>query len=249
MHRTHLSFTIAASVLLLGVSSASALEMMTYSYMDKNRDGKVTSQEWTSSSASFKSRDWNRDGVLTGDELRVTYRENGKNKKDNLSFEEILQVRFEELDVNNDNIVSTWEWRSKRKYFDQMDDNGDRQLTRVEFRDRKDEALDAFSSLDKNRNGVLTKKESQLSDGPFNQLDANRDGQLTRNEYYDKQVTTTATAPTTFNSLDRNKDGILSQFEWRGSQAEFLAVDTDNNRVVTLVEFNNRSRASRPVLK
>lgn len=237
-------FVMATALLLLGVSTASALEMMTYSYMDKNRDGKVTKKEWTSGSSSFKERDTNNDGVLSGDELRVTY----KGKKENVSFQEVLKMRFEEIDVNNDNIISTWEWPSQRRYFDQLDDNGDRTLTRVEFRDRNDETLDAFSTLDKNRNGVLSKKESQLSDGPFNQLDANRDGNLTRNEYYDKQPTAPAST-NNFNSLDRNKDGILSPFEWYGSKAEFNAADTDNNKVITVIEFNNRNRANRPVTK
>lgn len=244
MARIRNSLSYAVALLLIAASSASALEMMTYSYMDKNRDGKVTKKEWTSGSASFKERDDNNDGVLSGDELRVSY----KGKKENLSFQETLQMRFEEIDINNDNIISTWEWPSQRRYFDQLDDNGDRTLTRVEFRDRKDETLDAFSTLDKNRNGVVSKKESQLSDNAFNQLDANRDGQLTRNEYYDKQASVPG-ATTNFNSLDRNKDGILSPFEWYGSQAEFKAADTDKNRVITVIEYNNRSRTNRPVTK
>ncbi|HKY64273.1 MAG TPA: hypothetical protein VJR29_12735 [bacterium] len=244
MIRIRLTVALTAAGLALGLSSALALEMMTYSYMDKNRDGKVTMKEWTSSSTSFKARDYNNDGVLTGDELRVTY----KGKKENLSFQETLNMRFEELDVNNDNIISTWEWPSQRRYFDQLDDNGDRTLTRVEFRDRKDETLDAFSTLDKNRNGVLSKKESQLSDNAFNQLDTNRDGQLTRNEYYDK-VASVPPPTNNFDALDRNKDGILSPFEWQGSKSDFDAADTDNNRVITVIEFNNRSRASRPGMK
>src|SRR5919106_786535 len=241
MARIRISQVFAATLLMFSAVSASALEMMTYSYLDKNRDGKVTRQEWTGTSASFKARDGNNDGVLTGDELRETY----KGKKENLTFQQVLQMRFEEIDINNDNIISTWEWPSQRKYFDQLDDNGDRTLTRVEFRDRNDETLDAFSTLDKNRNGVLSKKESQLSDNAFNQLDSNRDGNLTRNEYYDK--TPSVPQPTgTFDALDRNKDGIVSQYEWQGSMSEFKSLDRDGNKVITVVEFNSRSRANRP---
>ena len=235
---------LAATILFFGAASASALEMMTYTYMDKNRDGKVTKKEWTSGSTSFKARDFNNDGVLTGDELRVSY----KGKKENLSFQETLSMRFEEIDINNDNILSTWEWPSQRRYFDQLDDNGDRTLTRVEFRDRSDETLDAFSTLDKNRNGVLSQSESQLSDNAFNQLDSNRDGNLTRNEYYDKTPSVPAPA-NNFDSLDRNKDGILSPYEWQGNVSEFKALDQDGNRVITLIEFNNRGRANRPGIK
>lgn len=246
MQRIQFSFALTAATLLLAVSSASALEMMTYTYMDKNRDGKVTLKEWTASKASFKARDWNGDQVLTGDELRVSY----KGKKENLSFQETIQKRFEEIDINNDNIISTWEWPSQRKYFDQLDDNGDRTITRGEFRDRKDETLDAFSTLDKNRNGILSKQESQLDDSLFNGLDDNRDGNLTRNEYYDNRKTA-PTQQNDFASLDRNNDGILSSIEWKGSQSEFKAIDADNNNVITVIEYNyKRSRgANRPILK
>jgi Ca2+-binding EF-hand superfamily protein len=231
----------------LGVSSAWALEMMTYTYMDKNRDGKVTRQEWTASSNSFEARDWNNNGVLEGDELRVGYK--GKPKKE-LSFEEAIRMRFEEIDVNNDNILSTWEWPADRKSFDQLDDNGDRTLTRIEFHDRRQEAPDAFTTLDNNRDGVLSKKEAKLDKQNFEWLDDNRDGKITRNEYFDKR----APNQYSFTVLDRNKDGIISVLEWKGSKSDFDRLDTDNNRVITLLEFNgnvnpNRSRANRPGMK
>ena len=226
--------------LFLASSAASALEMQTYSYMDKNKDGQVTRKEWTSSTASFKGRDWNNDGVLTGDELRVSY----KSKKKDLSFEEIVQMRFEELDVNNDNVLSPWEWLSERKYFDQLDDDGNRLLTRVEFHDRRDEVNDAFTALDKNRDGVLSEKESKLGDEDFERIDDNRDGKLTRNEFYDKRER--GPNQYAFTALDRNKDGVLSPFEWRGSKSEFESLDADNNRVITVIEYNNRARANRP---
>lgn len=42
------------------------------SSMDRNNDGIVARDEWTGSEQEFERRDWNRDGMLSGDELRFS---------------------------------------------------------------------------------------------------------------------------------------------------------------------------------
>src|SRR5215204_593242 len=39
--------------------------------MDTDGDGRVTRAEWRGNDRSFRNHDWNNDGVLSGDELRV----------------------------------------------------------------------------------------------------------------------------------------------------------------------------------
>ena len=43
--------------------------------MDRNRDGVITREEWTGTAQSFRETDWNRDGILSGDEIRVNPRQ------------------------------------------------------------------------------------------------------------------------------------------------------------------------------
>lgn len=40
--------------------------------MDRNSDGVVSREEWTGSEQEFERRDWNHDGMLSGDELRYS---------------------------------------------------------------------------------------------------------------------------------------------------------------------------------
>src|SRR3954470_17407817 len=44
---------------------------MRFRTMDRNNDGVITRGEWTGSAQSFDAHDWNHDGVLSGDEVRV----------------------------------------------------------------------------------------------------------------------------------------------------------------------------------
>jgi hypothetical protein len=42
------------------------------SAMDRNNDGIVNRDEWTGTEEEFERRDWNHDGMLSGDELRYS---------------------------------------------------------------------------------------------------------------------------------------------------------------------------------
>ena len=44
---------------------------MRFANMDQNRNGIIERTEWDSTRQSFTIHDWNNDGVLSGDEVRV----------------------------------------------------------------------------------------------------------------------------------------------------------------------------------
>ena len=39
--------------------------------LDRNKDGVITRDEWNGNDRSFRNHDWNGDGRLSGDEVRV----------------------------------------------------------------------------------------------------------------------------------------------------------------------------------
>ena len=61
--------------LVLGLAAAHAASAQTrreirFAEMDTNNDRVVTRKEWRGSDQSFQVHDWNRDGILSGDEVR-----------------------------------------------------------------------------------------------------------------------------------------------------------------------------------
>ena len=72
------AFVTAILIGLCGVALASAhsapLEQqraqMRFQAMDANGDGKYSRAEWRGSDQSFRTHDWNGDGILSGDEVR-----------------------------------------------------------------------------------------------------------------------------------------------------------------------------------
>ena len=89
-----------------------------FRYLDVNRDGRVSRNEWHGTRATFEAMDANHDGVLTRDEME------GSQPPADL---------FSSVDVNRDGVVSRDEWHWSRQSFDQRDANHDGRLTREEF--------------------------------------------------------------------------------------------------------------------
>src|SRR3989338_8488127 len=44
-------------------------EQMRFQGLDRNKDGRITRNEWRGNDQSFSNEDWNGDGVLSGDEV------------------------------------------------------------------------------------------------------------------------------------------------------------------------------------
>jgi hypothetical protein len=102
--------------------------------MDRNNDGVVTRREWRGSESSFDARDWNRDGLLSGDELRdddVRSR-NARNREFDRNY------RFDALDVDRDGRIEWREWRDTEDIFASLDSNNDNALSRAEVAGSRD---------------------------------------------------------------------------------------------------------------
>jgi EF hand len=89
--------------------------------MDKNNDRVIARSEWQGSEQSFRLHDWDGDGVLSGDEVRLDAR---RGRAD----------RFVDLDRDRDGAIAINEWYRSRAAFDRRDLNRDGRITREEFR-------------------------------------------------------------------------------------------------------------------
>ena len=111
-------------------SSTQPLENRRFRNMDANGDGVVARAEWRGSLQSFRTHDWNNDGVLSGREVEPGGFRQGRNAE----FEDFDRAEdFEFLDVNNNNRIEQREWHASARAFDQLDANGDLIITRAEY--------------------------------------------------------------------------------------------------------------------
>jgi hypothetical protein len=158
-----------------------------FAEMDENRDGVITRAEWRGSARSFASHDWNGDGRLSGEEVRIgaawpTAR--GRGLGSVTATNDWTETRFRQLDRNGDARISLGEWRYEHEDFFRVDRNGDNILTLNEFLigDVDDDRGDRFDDLDLDGNNRLDRREWHGSLAAFQWLDRNSDGMLTRSE-------------------------------------------------------------------
>ena len=159
--------------------------------MDRNGDGMITRAEWQGSQGSFRFHDWNNDGTLAGDEVRLGVtppaRPAGRRASPGVDWSE---PEFRELDRNRDGQISRGEWRYDVEDFVRVDRDGNNALTREEF---------LISQIDDDRGDR------------FADLDVNGDNRVDRNEWHGSEET--------FRWLDRNANGWLSVGEVQGVAA------------------------------
>jgi hypothetical protein len=106
--------------------------------LDRNRNNVVSRAEWNGDDRSFASHDWNRDGVLSGDELRAgATRPTAAHRplppappRPRTESDEVL---FARRDVNRDNVVSRSEWVGTASEFNRLDRNNDGVLSPYEY--------------------------------------------------------------------------------------------------------------------
>lgn len=98
--------------------------------MDRNNDGTITQEEWNGNLQSFRTHDWNGDGVLSGDEVQAGRVRQGRTVQDE-DFDR--GERFEYLDANNNGRVELREWHASDQAFHDLDRNGDNYLSRAEL--------------------------------------------------------------------------------------------------------------------
>ena len=218
---------------------------MRFMQMDRNNDGVISRQEWNGSDRSFEVHDWNDDGRLSGEEVRVGAQRNTNweeadhtpNRWErNLSW---TKQAFTTLDHDRDNRLSDTEWHFDRETFVRVDRNRDNSLSLQEFLGEGTEddlRGDNFDDLDRNNNGRVERAEWYGGAEDFNWLDKNRDGVLTRYE-----VAGTQPSMTTYDdyaNLDYNRDGRLERTEWHWSNASFMQRDTNRDGILSRAEFD-----------
>ena len=97
--------------------------------LDRNRNNVVSRAEWNGDDRSFRNHDWNRDGMLSGDELIAgatpRRRHVGRFRPPPRSSTESDEVLFARRDVNRDNVVSRSECVGTSTEFNRLDRNND----------------------------------------------------------------------------------------------------------------------------
>jgi hypothetical protein len=216
-----------------------------FSGMDQNGDRMIQREEWQGSTRAFSNQDWNGDGVLSGQEVRVgAQRDTNWETADheparaerNLSW---TAAAFTNLDHNRDSRLTAAEWHYDLETFNRVDRNRNKSISRAEFLgENQDDGRDInFDDLDANNNGRVERTEWYFSNEAFTSMDRNRDGTLSRFEVVGGQSTNGDTYDQ-FASLDFDRNGTLARQEWHWSAASFTQRDIDQNGVLSRREFD-----------
>jgi hypothetical protein len=249
MFRALITLTVLAAPLAVAPADLAAQArpaQIRFQAMDLNNDGVITREEWKGNARSFTVQDWNGDGRLSGEEVRIGARRNTNWETVDHNpnrFERVLSwtaTAFTNLDHNRDGRLTPNEWHFDNETFRRVDINRDNALSRAEFLGgEEDDARDTpFDDLDLNNNGLVERTEWYGSNVSFNALDRNRDGRLSRFEVVGSQDTT-GDVFDQFVSLDFDRNGSIARNEWHWSQGSFAARDLDRNGVISRAEFQN----------
>lgn len=209
--------------------------------MDANNDGQITRAEWRGNARSFAVHDWNNDGVLSGDEVRIGGRRAARQGEEEfptgrLEMREWTPTQFTNLDHNRDGRITRNEWHYDMEGFRRADRNRDNILSRAEFLGEgtfDDDRDDRFVDLDINGNGRIERREWHGSREGFDWLDRNNDNVLT----YAEVVGEDEAARDTFASIDINRSGAIERGEWHWSRGSFDRRDTNRDGVLSRPEL------------
>jgi Ca2+-binding EF-hand superfamily protein len=236
--RLPLAFLLLACSSPLVVDAQGQQARMRFQAMDRNADGVIQREEWQGSARSFQVHDWNGDGRLAGNEVRIGAQRNTANDQEVADHvpgraERYLNwtpAGFTSLDHNRDSRITANEWHFDLESFRRADRNRDDILTRAEFVNgdgEDDDREDSFDDLDLNNNGQVERNEWHASATMFSLLDRNKDGVLSRFEV----VGSTPSQDTydEFAILDSNRNSTIERGEWQWSTASFNQRDTNRD--------------------
>ena len=227
MIRTSAFIVVVAVVTTVGASHAAAqgrgrgrgAAAIRFAAMDTNNDRTITRAEWRGSDRSFAVHDWNGDGVLRGEEVRVGAVRPARTADPEFDwyereyqFDDWTARGFTTLDHNRDGRIARDEWHFDRETFRRADHNGDGVISRAEFLaedSEDDDRGDSFPYLDQNNDNRISRNEWHGTAERFNFLDTNRDGMITRAEMMGADA-----PPDLFTSVDINRDRAITIEEW-----------------------------------
>ena len=221
---------------------------MRFRAMDRNSDGVIARAEWRGSAQSFAEHDWNRDGVLSGDEVRIGVPRDTRRLEENDfdpaadRFSSWTAGNFATLDRNRDGRIVAREWNYDYESFRRVDRNNDGALTRAEFLGTNtvdDDRDDRFEDIDENGDGRIERREWHGSGETFSWLDRNRDDILSRAEVVDAPAATGTTGGNAdrFARVDFDGNGRIESSEWQWSRRSFDQRDSNRDGVLTRNEF------------
>jgi Ca2+-binding EF-hand superfamily protein len=223
---------------------------MRFRAMDTNNDGVVTRAEWRGSARSFTEHDWNEDGVLSGDEVRIGISRNTRRIEDSDfdpasdRFFSWTDANFTTIDRDRNGRISSREWQYDYESFRRADRNSDGALTRAEFVGTNtvdDDRDDRFEYIDGNGDGRIERSEWHGSGETFQWLDRDRNDVLSRAEV----VGTAATSASAdrFSRLDADGNGRIQASEWQWSRRSFNQRDGNRDGVLTRNELGTTPSA------
>jgi len=116
---------------------------------------------------------------------------NGNGRANGQRDDDRTQMRFREMDTDNDGVITRAEWRGNAQSFREHDTNHDGVLSGDEVwpggnrRDgsRREELLARFDRADRNGDGRVARNEWTGSTEAFKRMDGNGDGIVTRDEF------------------------------------------------------------------
>jgi Ca2+-binding EF-hand superfamily protein len=251
------------TVVLLTVAATQAHAQNRFQGMDRNRDGKISRDEWRGNDTSFDNQDWDGNGVLSGDEIRPGARKPAYDATRDWNHDGVINQqdaiigqRFSSFDRNGDGRITQDEWRAASAdngLFYRLDANRDRALTMAEYAASSGvapvpapgAAEYRFVNIDRNRDGWITRNEWGLGDADFNRLDRNRDNRLSTDEFQAYSNTNVPSQPNArFTAMDTNRDGAITWNEWRGTEGDYVLRDTNGDARLSPAELDANPTAT-----
>ena len=162
------------------VGTSGATNTQRFPGLDTNRNGVIERNEWRGSPRAFSIRDWNNDGVLSGDEVQLAAAPPA-NSVEARDYNMPNDDRFSYLDVNNNGSIDRNEWDGSWDSFYRLDRNDDGRVTRAEMGTGRNPS--PFAMMDTNGDRRISLGEWPYSHRSFDQQDANGDGVITSNEF------------------------------------------------------------------